>query len=57
MVADNEVLSPNRFPDIEKVRPMLFGSFGSIAYYSVGEKLGTAFSSGYKLLEDKAEKS
>ncbi len=56
MVADSEVLSPNRFPDIEKVRPMLFGSFGSIAYYGVGEKLGTAFSSGYELLGDKAEK-
>jgi flavin reductase (DIM6/NTAB) family NADH-FMN oxidoreductase RutF len=57
MVAESEVLSPNRFPDIEKVRPMLFGSFGSIAYYGIGEKLGAAFSSGYKLLKDKTEKS
>jgi flavin reductase (DIM6/NTAB) family NADH-FMN oxidoreductase RutF len=49
MVADNEVLSKNRLPDIEKVRPMLFGSFGSIGYYSVGEKLGGAFSVGKDL--------
>jgi flavin reductase (DIM6/NTAB) family NADH-FMN oxidoreductase RutF len=56
MVADNEVLSPNRFPDIEKVRPMLFGFFGSMAYYGIGGKLGGAFSSGYELLRDKAEK-
>jgi flavin reductase (DIM6/NTAB) family NADH-FMN oxidoreductase RutF len=57
MVADSEVLSPNRFPDIEKVRPMLFGSFGSIAYYGIGEKLGIAFSTGYELLVDKMEKT
>jgi flavin reductase (DIM6/NTAB) family NADH-FMN oxidoreductase RutF len=57
MVADNEILSPNRFPDIEKVRPMLFGGFGSPAYYSIGAKLGTAFSSGYALLEDQAGKT
>jgi hypothetical protein len=25
MVADSEVLNPNQLPDIEKVRPMLFG--------------------------------
>jgi len=30
MVADSEVLNPNQLPDIEKVRPMLWGSFGSI---------------------------
>lgn len=49
MVADSEILSSNKLPDIEKVRPMLFGSFGSMAYYGVGEKLGEAFSAGYKL--------
>ncbi len=46
MVADSEVLSPNQLPDIEKVRPMLWGSFGSMAYFSIGEKLGYAFSVG-----------
>ena len=40
MVADSEVLNTNQLPDIEKVRPMLFGSFGSMAYYGVGNKLG-----------------
>jgi flavin reductase (DIM6/NTAB) family NADH-FMN oxidoreductase RutF len=44
MVADSKVLNPNKLPDIEKVRPMLWGSFGSNAYYSIGDKLGNAFS-------------
>jgi flavin reductase (DIM6/NTAB) family NADH-FMN oxidoreductase RutF len=49
MVADSEVLSPNRLPDIEKVRPMLYGSSGSMAYYGIGDKLGKAFSVGKEL--------
>jgi flavin reductase (DIM6/NTAB) family NADH-FMN oxidoreductase RutF len=49
MVADSEVLNPNKLPDIEKVRPMLWGSFGSIAYYGIGNKLGDAFSIGKEL--------
>ena len=49
MVADSEVLNSNQLPDIEKVRPMLFGSFGSMAYYKVGDKLGDAFSVGKEL--------
>jgi flavin reductase (DIM6/NTAB) family NADH-FMN oxidoreductase RutF len=49
LVADSEVLNPNQLPDIEKVRPMLFGSFGSMAYYGTGEKLGGAFSVGKEL--------
>ncbi len=49
MVADSEILSPNQLPDIEKVRPMLFGSFGSLAYYNIGDKLGDAFSVGNEL--------
>lgn len=49
IVADSEVLGPNQLPDIEKVRPMLWGSFGSMAYYSVGDKLGAAFSVGKEL--------
>ncbi len=50
MVADSEVLNPNQLPDIEKVRPMLFGSFGSMAYYRIGGRLGNAFSVGKGLL-------
>ncbi|MCX6246677.1 MAG: flavin reductase family protein [Bacteroidetes bacterium] len=46
MIADSEVLNPKQVPDIEKVRPMLYGSFGSSAYYGIGEKLGDAFSVG-----------
>jgi flavin reductase (DIM6/NTAB) family NADH-FMN oxidoreductase RutF len=49
MVADSEVLNPNQLPDIEKVRPMLFGSFGSMAYYNIGDRLGDAFSVGNEL--------
>ncbi len=49
MVADSEVLSPNQLPDIEKVRPLLFGSQGSMAYYGVGDKLGKAHSVGKEL--------
>jgi hypothetical protein len=49
MVADSEAVGPNQLPDIEKVRPMLFGSFGSLAYYAIGGKLGNAFSIGKEL--------
>ena len=49
IVADGGVLNPDRFPDIEKVRPMLWGSFGSMAYYGIGNKLGAAFSAGNAL--------
>ena len=46
MVADSEIVNEDKLPDIEKVRPMLFGSFGSMAYYSIGDNLGEAFSVG-----------
>jgi flavin reductase (DIM6/NTAB) family NADH-FMN oxidoreductase RutF len=49
MVADSEVLGANQLPDIEKVRPMLFGSLGNMAYYGIGERLGDAFSVGKEL--------
>ncbi len=49
LVADGEVLNPHNLPDIEKVRPILFGSFGSAAYYAVGEKVGDAFSAGKEI--------
>jgi flavin reductase (DIM6/NTAB) family NADH-FMN oxidoreductase RutF len=49
MAADDEVLTAKKLPDIEKVRPMLFGSFGNMAYYGIGRKLGAAFSAGNEL--------
>jgi len=49
MVADSEVLNPKQLPDIMKVRPMVWGSFGSMAYYNIGDKLGDAFSVGNEL--------
>ena len=50
IVADSEVVGSKQLPDIEKVQPMLFGSFGSMAYYGVGDRLGDAFSVGKELL-------
>jgi flavin reductase (DIM6/NTAB) family NADH-FMN oxidoreductase RutF len=49
MVADSEVLTPQRLPDIEKVRPLIFGSFGNMAYYGVGNRIAAAFSVGNQL--------
>jgi flavin reductase (DIM6/NTAB) family NADH-FMN oxidoreductase RutF len=49
MVADSEVLGPNKLPDIEKVRPMVWSSFGNMGYFGIGNKLGTAFTVGNEL--------
>lgn len=49
MIADGGVLNSKQLPDIEKVRPMVWGSFGSMAYYTIGDKLGDAFSVGNEL--------
>ncbi|HEX7502963.1 MAG TPA: flavin reductase family protein [Acidobacteriota bacterium] len=49
LVADGEVLTPKKIPDIEKVRPVLWGSLGNMAYFGIGEKLGAAFSVGNEL--------
>jgi flavin reductase (DIM6/NTAB) family NADH-FMN oxidoreductase RutF len=49
MIAESEAVNPQKFPDIEKVRPMLWGSYGSMAYYGIGSKLGDAFSVGKEL--------
>ncbi|MBN2694956.1 flavin reductase family protein [bacterium] len=44
--ADSSVLNDKGLPDIEKVKPFIFGSFGSRNYYSIGENIGKAFSVG-----------
>ena len=41
--ADEDVLGPTGFPDIEKTRAILWGGFGSNHYYAVGAKIATAF--------------
>lgn len=51
LVADEEALGEKKLPDIEKVRPMFYGGFGSSAYYGIGEKLGPAFSIGKKFIQ------
>jgi flavin reductase (DIM6/NTAB) family NADH-FMN oxidoreductase RutF len=53
IVADGEVLNDYGLPDIEKVRPILWGSFGSMAYYAIGNKLGDAFAVGNRISESK----
>jgi flavin reductase (DIM6/NTAB) family NADH-FMN oxidoreductase RutF len=49
MIAASEVLNAKQLPDIEKVRPLLWGSFGSMAYYTIGNRLGDSFSIGNEL--------
>ena len=49
MVADSEVLNANQLPEIEKVKPIVWGSFSSMAYYAIGNKVGAAFSAGNEL--------
>jgi flavin reductase (DIM6/NTAB) family NADH-FMN oxidoreductase RutF len=52
MIADKEVLTENQLPDIEKVLPLLWGSFGNMAYYGINtKKLGGSFSLGKGLLK------
>jgi flavin reductase (DIM6/NTAB) family NADH-FMN oxidoreductase RutF len=52
IAASEEMLNPKQMPDIEKVRPIVWGSFGSSAYYNIGEKLGDAFSAGKEFLHE-----
>lgn len=47
--ASPDVLGENGLPAIEKVRPVMFGSGGTSAYFGIGEKLGDAFSIGGSL--------
>ena len=53
IVADGSVLGKNNLPDIKKVKPIMFGSFGSRAYYGVGSKIADAFSAGNKIKKTK----
>jgi len=40
--ADEDVLTPEGLPDIEKVRPIVY-STGNSSYYAIGERLSAAF--------------
>jgi hypothetical protein len=46
--ADESVLAENRMPDIEKVKPILYAT-AEKAYFSIGKKIGDAFSMGKRL--------
>jgi flavin reductase (DIM6/NTAB) family NADH-FMN oxidoreductase RutF len=47
--ADEEVLGPSGFPDIEKTQAILWGGIGNNHYFAVGEKIAQAFSVGKSL--------
>jgi flavin reductase (DIM6/NTAB) family NADH-FMN oxidoreductase RutF len=49
MIADSDILNINNIPDIEKVRPIVWGSFGNMAYFNIGKKLADAFSVGKEI--------
>jgi flavin reductase (DIM6/NTAB) family NADH-FMN oxidoreductase RutF len=49
MVGDEEILGENGMPDIEKVKPFVWGASGAMAYYSLGDPVGKAFSTGKEL--------
>lgn len=53
LVADSGILNERNMPDIEKVRPLLWGAPGSMGYYGIGEKLGNAFSIGNEVKQGK----
>jgi hypothetical protein len=46
--ADESVLAENGMSDIEKVKPILYAT-AEKAYFSVGKKIGAAFSMGKRL--------
>ena len=48
--ADASVITDGRFPDIEKVKPMIF-SPGDRNYYGIGPCIGAAFSIGREILK------
>lgn len=45
--ADEEVIGKDGEPDVSKIMPILFD--GMASYYAYGEKVGNAFSDGFKL--------
>jgi len=47
--ADEDVLGPDGWPDIEKTQAIMWGGIGNNHYFAVGEKLGKAFSVGKNL--------
>lgn len=50
IVADRDVLAEHGIPDIEKVRPIVWGSYGNIGYFGIGKRIGSAFSPGNRAI-------
>jgi len=49
LVADPKVLTVEGEPDVEKTRPIVWGSHGSPFYFALGEHLGKTFTIGKNL--------
>ena len=50
--ADESVMGEKKFPDIKKVKPILFDP-GNRGYYGIGSYIGQGFSTGKELVEKK----
>jgi flavin reductase (DIM6/NTAB) family NADH-FMN oxidoreductase RutF len=51
VMADEDVLGAEGFPDIEKTQAILYGGFGSNHYFAIGERVGKSFSIGRNLMK------
>jgi len=47
--ADESVLVREKSPDIEKIKPFVYGSHGTGNYHSIGGSLGRAFKIGKEI--------
>ncbi|MEA1925339.1 MAG: flavin reductase family protein [Candidatus Altiarchaeota archaeon] len=52
IIAEEKILGSHGKPDIEKVKPLIYGSFGNRGYYGIGVKLGDAFSIGKEYITE-----
>ena len=48
--ADERVLDANNFPDIEKLKPLIW-SMAGMSYHTVGDEIGKAFSVGKQVVK------
>ena len=51
VLVDNDKLVDGKFPDIEKIRPLIFAP-GSRTYHGVGKQIGQAFEMGKKFMKE-----
>ncbi len=51
IVADKEILNPQKLPDIKKVKPIIYGSKADPFYFTIGEPVAEAFHSGFEIVD------